>query len=902
VDGAGSERVRIDGAGSERVRIGVMSWHDSWTVQTDEYTRFVDTTFDGTSADPAARSTPVTLTGDAPPEDFSIGVVLGPRGSGKSQFLKELRDRLGSVHTAEMEEFGRRTAVCSLPGLGGAAIDRLGAVGLNKIPSWLRPYGALSNGEQTRVVLALTVGTDAVLDDFAAVTDEQTATSTAAAIRRYVAQRGLRRILVGTTKACVVRFLQPDFVIFATSGRLRLNPWPKEERKPKVAFDWKVTFEDRSWVGEPDEGPLAVQKSEQGKLRELPEAAIPRSLDVQVDVDTTCDEVSAAFEYEFHGSTTTTVYSIRDVSTKPFSTFGLAAIVGPSGCGKSTELRRWDPACDEAVTWDSDLAVVSHFGSEGVELERASRLLEAVALPRAVWLRPFRVLSSGEKALAEVARKLCRGGAIDEFTSTLDRTTGQRVCEGVARYVREFGTPRPVIVATIHEDVVEWLLPDWAFWPQTGRVVAKEAEAHSPPAEEEEQMRPALCPGDRVKLSGLKEDTHLNGMCGHLQNFEAGLFGRCKVRLEESGEVKCMAAANLQIMPAVPVAQNCRHWRVGKLSRCLQRHESQCDGADEAEVKSLLQPPSIVLTARKLDGFSKLTEAWDNLFHAHHYLTSSLSRNAHAIIVRCGKTPVALHAVAVLPGAYTSNITFLEHRLVVLPEWQGLGIGPRLSVEAGKRLISGGARFFATTAHPRLAASRRSTPALWKEQPNSGKPRSGNFASGLRAKTSEKAKTAEKAKTSEKAKSDPPVELDRSKLCGGCEHALARKRGRRPGCTCGCRDDVCAVLGQRQSDQGGMQQQQQQPHEATRTSGKEGKARIAWNFQFLGPEGHGNDHLVAHLKKSASPGQGIAHLVAHLKRKRSGGEEEEEEETPVKARTSGMSSEESTDKAARAEQ
>ena len=51
-------------------------------------------------------------------------------------------------------------AVCSHPAfsdkasaLYGTGLDRLTKAGLNKIPAWLRPYGALSNGERSRVDL-----------------------------------------------------------------------------------------------------------------------------------------------------------------------------------------------------------------------------------------------------------------------------------------------------------------------------------------------------------------------------------------------------------------------------------------------------------------------------------------------------------------------------------------------------------------------------------------------------------------------------------------------------------------------------------------------------------------------------------------------------------------------------
>ena len=53
--------------------------------------------------------------------------------------------------------------------------------------------------------------------------------------------------------------------------------------------------------------------------------------------------------------------------------------------------------------------------------------------------------------------------------------------------------------------------------------------------------------------------------------------------------------------------------------------------------------------------------------------------------------------------AYNGGITFLEHRIVVLPEWQGLGIGPRLSEEVGQRLLAGGGAVLRHDGAPHLA-------------------------------------------------------------------------------------------------------------------------------------------------------------------------------------------------------
>ena len=60
-------------------------------------------------------------------------------------------------------------------------------------------------------------------------------TSTAYSITRQVLKRGLKRILVGTTRAAVLPYLQPDFVVFSLSGRLCINPI--QERKLQLTCE-----------------------------------------------------------------------------------------------------------------------------------------------------------------------------------------------------------------------------------------------------------------------------------------------------------------------------------------------------------------------------------------------------------------------------------------------------------------------------------------------------------------------------------------------------------------------------------------------------------------------------------------------------------------------------------------
>ena len=83
-----------------------------------------------------------------------VGLIVGPTGSGKTRLLNALVKR-GVVNPAAETEVwpAHRTVVSALAERCGgvqAAMSRLNAVGLNTVPEWVKPFSALSNGQQAR--------------------------------------------------------------------------------------------------------------------------------------------------------------------------------------------------------------------------------------------------------------------------------------------------------------------------------------------------------------------------------------------------------------------------------------------------------------------------------------------------------------------------------------------------------------------------------------------------------------------------------------------------------------------------------------------------------------------------------------------------------------------------------
>lgn len=155
----------------------------------------------------------------------------------------------------------------------------------------------------------------------------------------------------------------------------------------------------------------------------------------------------------------------------------IGLIVGPSGCGKSTvgrhlfpELARLDVhgRPPEFAEWVGRGAVVDAFPPD-MAIKDVVALLSAVgfASPPA-WVRPFHVLSTGQQFRVTLALRLAyaaQGERIlfDEYTSVVDRTVAQIGSAALAKLVRQ--RKQQFVALTCHEDVEDWLQPDWVYRP-----------------------------------------------------------------------------------------------------------------------------------------------------------------------------------------------------------------------------------------------------------------------------------------------------------------------------------------------------------------------------------------------------------------------------------------------------
>lgn len=142
--------------------------------------------------------------------------------------------------------------------------------------------------------------------------------------------------------------------------------------------------------------------------------------------------------------------------------WNIGLIVGPSGSGKSTIAKHVFGEMP-VLDWTAK-SVVDDF-AESLTVQAISEVCGAVGFNTIpAWLRPYAVLSNGEKFRVDVARRLLElpdAIMVDEFTSVVDRQVAQVGSHAIQKHVRKQG--RKFVAVACHYDIIEWLQPDWVL-------------------------------------------------------------------------------------------------------------------------------------------------------------------------------------------------------------------------------------------------------------------------------------------------------------------------------------------------------------------------------------------------------------------------------------------------------
>jgi GNAT superfamily N-acetyltransferase len=264
--------------------------------------------------------------------------------------------------------------------------------------------------------------------------------------------------------------------------------------------------------------------------------------------------------------------------------WAVGLVVGPSGAGKSSVARHlFGGDLVDGYAWEPGKAVVDGFGDLPIDDIVGALNSVGFASPPG-WIKPYSVLSNGEKFRVNLARAILDPRplvAVDEFSSVVDRQVARIGAHAAAKAIRARPGKRFVAV-TCHEDVLEWLQPDWVLEPHVGRFSWRAV-----------QRRPPV---------------------------------------------------QLEVVRAVP-------------------------------------------------------QAW-SWFAPHHYLSADLHKGARCFVGLVDGAPAAFGAILKFPGP---GRIWKLHRLVVLPDYQGLGLGAHTFPGAlGSIVRALGDRMRVTTSHPAL--------------------------------------------------------------------------------------------------------------------------------------------------------------------------------------------------------
>lgn len=159
----------------------------------------------------------------------------------------------------------------------------------------------------------------------------------------------------------------------------------------------------------------------------------------------------------------------------------IGIIVGASGSGKTTIAKQ---IFNDYYTNDfkyTDKSVIDEMPA-GLTVEQITNVFNSVGFATVwSWLKPYHVLSNGERMRVDLARAILSLKerdliVFDEFTSVVDRTVAKTASYAISRSIRK--TQKQFIAVACHYDIIEWLEPDWVYDTNEQRFFFAETRAN----------------------------------------------------------------------------------------------------------------------------------------------------------------------------------------------------------------------------------------------------------------------------------------------------------------------------------------------------------------------------------------------------------------------------------------
>jgi len=213
-------------------------------ILNDKYTEYVYEAFDIQNQEETSVTIPMNLR-EAKNFDWNIGVILGGSGSGKTTILK----KMGDVKKIIFDD--KKPLISNFDWLEPKeATLVLTSMGLSSVPTWLRPFRTLSNGEQYRATLAYLVasakdGEVILLDEYTSVVDRDVAKAMSYALQKYI-RRENKRIIVASCHYDILEWLMPDWTCSPQKGGTLERGDYLRQGRPQIALQVS-RVESKTW-------------------------------------------------------------------------------------------------------------------------------------------------------------------------------------------------------------------------------------------------------------------------------------------------------------------------------------------------------------------------------------------------------------------------------------------------------------------------------------------------------------------------------------------------------------------------------------------------------------------------------------------------------------------------------